>query len=144
MNSAHNGTLSTISSLRQWHLPRPPRLPILPQEPHGYRHRRQWHIRELHDESAIAESPERWSKIYCLSRRPPTIPGGLPDSVEHIPLDFLKSPEEIANVLKEKGVKADYVFFFSYIQIEPKEGEALWSNAEEMCKVNSMYEGTVG
>jgi len=29
------------------------------------------------------------------------------------------------------------VFFFSYIQVAPKEGEALWSNAEEMCKVNS-------
>jgi hypothetical protein len=85
----------------------------------------------------LAQSPERWSKIYCLSRRPPAIPGGLPDNVEHIPLDFLKSPEEIAQVLKGKGVKADYVFFFSYIQVEPKEGEALWSNAEEMCKVNS-------
>jgi hypothetical protein len=31
----------------------------------------------------------------------------------------------------------DYVFFFSYIQVNPKEGEALWSNAEEMCRVNS-------
>lgn len=61
----------------------------------------------------------------------------MPENVEHIPLDFLKSPEEIAQVLKGKGVKADYVFFFSYIQVEPKEGEALWSNAEEMCKVNS-------
>lgn len=85
----------------------------------------------------LSQSPERWSKIYCLSRRPPAIPGGLPDNVEHIPLDFLKSPEEIAQVLKGKGVKADYVFFFSYIQVEPKEGEVLWSNAEEMCRVNS-------
>jgi hypothetical protein len=35
----------------------------------------------------------------------------------------------------------DYVFFFSYIQVEPKPGEALWSNAEEMCRVNSMRRG---
>lgn len=91
----------------------------------------------------LSQNPERWSKIYCLSRRPPAISGGLPDNVEHIPLDFLKSPDEIAQVFKDKGVKADYVFFFSYIQVEPKEGEALWSNAEEMCKVNSEPGGRV-
>lgn len=84
----------------------------------------------------LAQAPERWSKIYCLSRRPPAIPDGLPKNAEHIALDFLKKPEEIANVLKEHGVKADYVFFFSYIQVQPKEGGGLWSDAEEMCKVN--------
>ncbi|KAK3063036.1 hypothetical protein LTS18_002872, partial [Coniosporium uncinatum] len=45
----------------------------------------------------LAQAPERWSKIYCLSRRPPAIPDGLPSNVEHIPLDFLQEPEEIAN-----------------------------------------------
>lgn len=54
----------------------------------------------------LAQAPQRWSKVYCLSRRPPAIPGGLPEHAEHIPLDFLKKPEEIAEVLKEKGVKA--------------------------------------
>ena len=85
----------------------------------------------------LAEAPQRWSHIYCLSRRPPAIPGGLPKNATHIPLDFLRKPEEIAEVLKKEGVRADYVFFFSYIQVEPKPGEALWSNAEEMCRVNS-------
>jgi hypothetical protein len=55
---------------------------------------------------ALAENPERWSKIYCLSRRPPAIPGGLPKNAAHIPLDFLKKPAQIAEVLKENGVKA--------------------------------------
>lgn len=32
---------------------------------------------------------------------------------------------------------SDYVFFYSYIQVEPKEGQGLWSDAEEMCRVNS-------
>jgi nucleoside-diphosphate-sugar epimerase len=84
----------------------------------------------------LAQSPERWSKIYCLSRRPPVLPGGLPPNAEHIALDFLQSPEEISAVLTEKGVTADHVFFFSYIQVEPKAGGGIWSNATEMCDVN--------
>ncbi|KAF2493321.1 NAD(P)-binding protein [Lophium mytilinum] len=85
----------------------------------------------------LAQDPDRWTKIYCLSRRPPAIPGGLPSNAEHIALDLLKKPEEIAEALKAKGVKADYVFFFAYIQVEPKPGQRLWSDAEEMCKVNT-------
>jgi hypothetical protein len=54
----------------------------------------------------LAEAPSRWTKIYCLSRRPPAIPGGLPVNAEHIALDFLKEPQEIAKVLKEHGIKA--------------------------------------
>lgn len=34
------------------------------------------------------------------------ISGGLPSNVEHIALDFLKKPDEIASVLKDKGVSA--------------------------------------
>lgn len=86
---------------------------------------------------ALSQSPQRWSKIYCLSRRPPYTPGGLPSNAEHISLDFLKSPEEIGAVLKEKGVNADYVFFYSYVQPPPKAGKGLWSDAEEMTRVNS-------
>lgn len=85
----------------------------------------------------LSQDPKRWKKIYCLSRRPPLIPGGLPDHVEHVPLDFLQQPKDIAAVLKDKGVTADHVFFFSYIQVKPKEGKGLWSDAEEMCRVNS-------
>lgn len=85
----------------------------------------------------LAQSPERWKKIYCLSRRPPAIPGGLPANAEHIPLDFLKKSSEIAEVLKRHGVHADHVFFYSYIQVEPKEGGGLWSDADAMSRVNT-------
>lgn len=85
----------------------------------------------------LALSPKRWTKIYCLSRNPPVLKGGLPPNAEHISLDFLQSPEKIGAVLIEKGIKADYAFFFSYIQVEPKPGELIWSNAEEMCRVNT-------
>ncbi|KAL0254862.1 hypothetical protein SLS55_009386 [Diplodia seriata] len=84
----------------------------------------------------LAQNPQRWSKIYCLSRRPPTIPEGLPQ-IEHISMDFLKSPDFIAKLLKSHRVRADYVFFYSYIQVPPKDGQGLWSNAEEMAIVNT-------
>lgn len=86
----------------------------------------------------LSQSPERWSKIYCLSRRPPYIEGGLPRNAEHIALDFLTSPKDIAEVLSEKGVKADYVFFYSYVQPPPAPGKGLWSDAHEMTRVNSL------
>lgn len=85
----------------------------------------------------LAQSPERWSKIYCLSRRPPYIPGGLPSQAEHISVDFLKPPSEIAKALQDKNIKADAVFFFAYLQPPPKEGKGLWSDAQEMVRVNS-------
>jgi hypothetical protein len=67
----------------------------------------------------------------------------LPKNAEHIALDFLKDSEEIASALKEKNVKADYVFFYSYVQARPKEGGGLWSDAEEMCRVNCMFDTRV-
>jgi nucleoside-diphosphate-sugar epimerase len=86
----------------------------------------------------LAQSPKRWSKIICLSRRPPMLAGGLPSNCVHIPCDFLKPPTDIATVLKEHNVaKVDYVFFYSYIQVAPKEGQGLWTNAQEMCDVNT-------
>ncbi|KAF3483937.1 aldo-keto reductase family protein [Arthroderma uncinatum] len=55
-----------------------------------------------------------------------------------MPLDFLNStPLELANVMKEQGVKADYVFFFSYVQPEPKDGGGIWSAADELVRVNT-------
>ena len=103
----------------------------------------------------LAQSPQRWTKIYCLSRRPPAVPGGLPPQAEFIQCDFLKSPEEIGEVLKKSGVKAwvlsksvlchcltnplssDHIFFFAYIQPPPKEGGGIWSAADELTTVNS-------
>lgn len=56
--------------------------------------------------------------------------------VEHVACDFLSSPEEIANQLKAKGVKADVIFFYSYAQPRPKPGAAPWSNAQELLDTN--------
>ena len=74
----------------------------------------------------LAEDPERWTKIYALSRRPPS--GTWPKTVEHIPLDFLKSPEQIAKVLQERNIKPDYVFFFSYVLVVDDNGALQWGD----------------
>ncbi|KFY76024.1 hypothetical protein V499_04141 [Pseudogymnoascus sp. VKM F-103] len=87
----------------------------------------------------LLQSPERWMKIICISRRLPFMKdGAVPGVVEHIALDFLDTPQAIANVLRERGVKADYVFFFSYVQVDPEPGAPIWSNAQELCRVNTL------
>lgn len=63
-------------------------------------------ISGYHCLKVLAQDPERWSKIYCLSRRPPYVEGGLPKQAEHVSLDFLQEPAEIGKVLEDKGVKA--------------------------------------
>jgi hypothetical protein len=65
----------------------------------------------------LASAPERWSRIICLSRRPP------PDNffedlgdgaarVEHISVDFLATPSEISDQLK---TKVDKVYVYPFI-----------------------------
>jgi hypothetical protein len=93
-------------------------------------------ISGYHMIKVLAQSPQRWKKMFCLSRRPPAVPGGLPSNAEFISVDFLEEPSKIAEVLKAKGVNADHVFFYSYVQVVPKPGGRLWSNAEEMTEVN--------
>ncbi|RFU24187.1 hypothetical protein B7463_g12150, partial [Scytalidium lignicola] len=101
----------------------------------------------------LAESPTRWNSVFALSRRAVPIPPEWSQSVQSASLDFLQSPEAIAEVLKDNKAKAyvailpramsqslttgsDYVFFFSYIQVKPKDDGILWSNAQGMCDVN--------
>lgn len=60
-----------------------------------------------HMVKALAASPQRWSKIYCLSSRPPPENffadlGEGAQRVEHLAVNFLDNPSEFAKVLKEK------------------------------------------
>jgi hypothetical protein len=99
----------------------------------------------FHAMRVLLESPERWGKIYALSRRHPSpemmalLPAEARSRVEHIASDFLLDPSEIAQKIKDKGVeKVDAVFFYSYFQPAPEEGATAWSNAEELVRVNCM------
>jgi hypothetical protein len=73
-------------------------------------------ISGFHTMRVLLESPERWTKIWAASRRPPPeemmalLPAEARKRVEHVALDFLSSPDDIAKELEGKGVTADYVF----------------------------------
>lgn len=100
-------------------------------------------ISGFHTLRVLLESPERWTKVWAASRRPPPpdmmklLSPEARSRVEHVACDFLSSPADIAKQLKDKGVKADVVFFYSYAQPTPKEGAMAWSNAQELVDVNS-------
>ncbi|PYI08329.1 hypothetical protein BO78DRAFT_441708 [Aspergillus sclerotiicarbonarius CBS 121057] len=83
----------------------------------------------------LCESPERWTKIFALSRRP--LNKQWPSHVEHASMDFLNPPAQLASQMEEKNIKADYVFFFAYVQPTPKEGGSIWSAIEELVKLNT-------
>lgn len=100
-------------------------------------------ISGFHTMRVLLNSPERWKKVYALSRRPPPkeMMALLPESqrarVQHVAVDFLHSPEKISEALTGANVTADHIFFYSYLQPKPAPGAAAWSNAEELVKVNS-------
>ena len=93
---------------------------------------------------ALLDSPQRWAKIYAISRRPPPpammslLSEEQQSRVQHVASDFLKPAAEVAEALRAGGVsKVDYVFFYSYLQPPPPKGSAPWSNVEELTKVNT-------
>ena len=51
----------------------------------------------------LAASPERWNKIFAMSRRPVL---RKEPNVKSIAADFLTSPEELAATFRREGVKA--------------------------------------
>lgn len=91
---------------------------------------------------ALSSAPGRWSKVYALSRRPPpqnffTDLGDGAARVEHVSVDFLGDPSKVAEALS-KISHVDHAFFFSYTQPAQKGGVlGMWSEAEELAKINS-------
>lgn len=62
-------------------------------------------ISGYHMVKVLSAAPERWSKIYCLSRSPPPdyFYQGLGEGasrVKHVAVDFLDDPANIAKSLK--------------------------------------------
>lgn len=63
-------------------------------------------ISGYHMLKVLCAAPERWSKIYTLSRRPPPDYffkelGDGADRIQHVEADFLADPEILAKTLKD-------------------------------------------
>ena len=54
----------------------------------------------------LTQSPQRWEKVYALSRRAPKFSADAKSNVEHVPFDLLKEPSELAAQMKKHGVAA--------------------------------------
>ena len=69
-------------------------------------------ISGFHTIRALLDSPQRWAKIYAMSRRPP--PEGMmalltaeqKEKVVHVASDFLKDSKEVAGAMERIGVKS--------------------------------------
>lgn len=74
---------------------------------------------------SLLDSPDRWSSIWTVSRRPLSdqqlsiINPGLHSHIKQIQVDLNSPGSEIAQALRESGVHVDYVFYFAYM--EPRE-----------------------
>ena len=51
----------------------------------------------------LTAAPERWEKIFAMSRRPPN---GTDERVTSVAVDFFETPENIAAIFKQGGVVA--------------------------------------
>lgn len=91
---------------------------------------------------ALLDTPDRWSKIYALSRSPLSdeILAFLTEQqrsrIQHVSIDLSSSGEDISKSLKDAGVVADYVFYYAYLS--PKGGKSAMdpSSAEGLVEAN--------
>lgn len=83
---------------------------------------------------ALLDAPKRWSRIYTLSRsslseeQMSLIPSDLHSHIKQISIDLSTSGQDIAQVLRDANVQADYVFFYSYLQ--PSDAKASGMSVE--------------
>ncbi|KAG9186816.1 hypothetical protein G6011_09924 [Alternaria panax] len=86
----------------------------------------------------LLDTPDRWSKIYALSRKPFSkeafafFTDEQRGRIQHISIDLCSKSEDIAKSLKDAGVEADYVFYYAYLppgkgmnDMDPSSAEAL-------------------
>ncbi|KAH6628968.1 hypothetical protein C7974DRAFT_358526 [Boeremia exigua] len=92
---------------------------------------------------SLLDSPVGWTKIYAMSRSPPS--KGLTDllsteqqsRLQHLPVDFSSDSKDIAKSLSSVREPNLYVFFYAYMQPKTKDNEAVWSNVEKLEALNT-------
>lgn len=77
---------------------------------------------------ALLDAPKRWSTIHSLSRsglsseQLDLIPESLRSHIKEASVGLTRPSQEIANILRKAGFKADYVFFYAYLQPKTRLG----------------------
>lgn len=83
----------------------------------------------------LARHPDRWTKIYALSRRPSQGLFKAPN-IEHVSLDLLSGVDNIKKTLEENNItKVDHVFYLAYKETTGSEG-SLWGGHEQRVEDN--------
>jgi nucleoside-diphosphate-sugar epimerase len=99
-------------------------------------------ISGFHTIRALLDTPDRWSKVYAVSRSPLSekllslLPQEQRSRIQHVSIDMTSSAEDIAQALRKADVKADYVFYYAYLS--PKSGKSAMDpeTAEELVEAN--------
>ncbi|KAF1914798.1 hypothetical protein BDU57DRAFT_304851 [Ampelomyces quisqualis] len=92
---------------------------------------------------SLLDSPNRWTKIYAISRSPPKkelmdlLSTEQQARVQHLSMDFSGKPQDIAKSLSVIQEVDTFVFFYAYLQPKTEAHEAVWSNADKLQDVNS-------
>ncbi|KAH6695610.1 hypothetical protein F5X68DRAFT_198644 [Plectosphaerella plurivora] len=87
-------------------------------------------ISGFHAVRALLDSPDRWSTIYTVSRKPLSdaqlafIPKDLHRRIKHVAVDFSASHESLADTLRDSIPSVDYLFYYTYIQPPLESGES--------------------
>jgi nucleoside-diphosphate-sugar epimerase len=91
---------------------------------------------------SLLDTPDRWSKIYALSRKPfsKELLSFFTDEqrarLQHISIDLSSKSEDIAKSLKDLGVEAEYVFYYAYLPPENGMSDMDPSSAEALIEAN--------
>jgi hypothetical protein len=100
-----------------------------------------WYLR-LPPIRALLDTPNRWSKIYALSRRPLSkdmlafFTNQQQTRLQHVSIDLSSSAEYIAKAFKDAGVEADYVFYYAYLLPKTEKSAMDPSTAEDLLEFN--------
>lgn len=112
-------------------------------------------ITGAHMVRVLAESPQCWEIIYALSQKPPnkwhpmwrTWQSTSSSHLTRLRRYWRKTMPrrkhfgelKIESRIMDRKKCSDYVFFASYVQPSPKEGQELWSDIEELERVNNIF-----
>lgn len=99
-------------------------------------------ISGFHAIRALLDTPDRWSKVYALSRSPLSkemlafFTEQQRARLHHVSVDLSSSAEEIAEAFNDAGVQADHIFYYAYLPPKTEKSAMDPSTAEDLLDSN--------